>query len=182
MSTLKKEFGDFLNILEDRFFKNMHRHGDLKWEDVISKLNAQHLKSILIMEESGGEPDVFVFNNKRQQICYVDFSKESPKERRSLCYDEEALVSRKTNKPTSSAMSFAQNLGIEILNEEEYFSIQNVEPLDLKTSSWLKTDDNIRKLGGAIFGDRRFERVFIYHNGAESYYASRGFRGKLAIG
>ena len=172
---------DFLKILEKRFFEKSHRHENLKWETVsaILEKNKSALFIISEMENSGGEPDAFVFENN--ELCYVDFAKESPKQRRSLCYDDEALQARKKFPPENSAMQLAVEIGIEVINEEEYHQIQKVEILDTKTSSWLKSPVEIREKGGAIFGDFRFGRVFIYHNGADSYYAARGFRGKLKL-
>lgn len=171
---------ELLQILKTRFERFPERHPDLKWEEIQVKLaqNPLPFKSVWEMEQTGGEPDVVIFPSG---IYIVDCSIETPKGRRSLCYDQEALESRKTHKPADSAIHLSQKMGIELLNEEEYFEMQKLGKFDLKTSSWLKTPDEIRKLGGAIFGDRRFDRVFIYHNGAESYYSSRGFRGKLKL-
>lgn len=176
-----RNFEDLLNILKSRFEKNLNRHQNLKWDDVQKKLeaNPKKLESLQKMEETGGEPDVVGFENG--EFLFYDCSPESPKERRSFCYDQEALDKRKENKPKNSATEFAKSLGIEILNEEEYRHLQTLGEFDSKTSSWLKTPEKIRKLGGAIFGDYRFGTVFIYHNGAESYYAARGFRGVLRV-
>lgn len=163
-----------------RFEKHMKRHEGVKWEDIEKKIkdDEELLTTLFMMEISGGEPDVF---KAEEKLWYVDFSKETPKERRSICFDEEALNSRKANKPATSAEAMAAEIGVEILDEEEYRLIQKTEELDLKTSSWIKTPDKIRKLGGALFCDRRYDTVFTYHNGAESYYGVRGFRGKREI-
>lgn len=174
---------ELLHILKTRFEKNMHRHKGIAWADVKAELesNAERLWSLNEMEMTGGEPDVVVFDKKTDTYIFYDCSAESPKERRSLCYDREALNSRKENKPANSAIDMAAEIGIEILTEEEYRQLQTLGNFDLKTSSWVKTPDDIRKLGGAIFCDRRYNTVFMYHNGAESYYAARGFRGSLKI-
>lgn len=173
---------ELINKLKLRFEKNNHRHPNLNWNEIHSKLknSPNILYSLFQMEETGGEPDVFVFKNDGN-IYFVDFSAESPKGRRSYCYDQEALESRKQHKPEHSAVGFGNEIGVELLSEDEYKEIQNYNKLDTKTSSWLKTPKEIRELGGAIFGDYRFGRVFIYHNGAESYYGVRGFRSKLKI-
>jgi hypothetical protein len=168
-----------LETLQLRFEKNMARHADVTWELVSSRLKESHLRSLEIMEESGGEPDVVSVENN--EILFFDCSPESPKGRRSLCYDQAALDGRKEYKPANSAVSMALSMGIELLTEEQFHHLQTLGEFDLKTSSWLKTDASIRKLGGAIFGDRRYGRVFIFHNGAESYYSSRGFRGVLRV-
>lgn len=172
---------ELLTELKERFEKNMHRHKGIKWADVETKLakSPDTLWSLGEMERTGGEPDVVTFDKKSTSVTFYDCSAESPKGRRSLCYDRKAWESRKEHKPESDAVSVANAMGIEILDEEEYRELQKVGEFDLKTSSWVKTPDNVRKLGGAIFCDRRFDRVFTYHNGAESYYAARGFRGKL---
>jgi hypothetical protein len=174
---------DLLLILRGRFEKNMGRHKGISWEKVASKLegNADALWSINEMEKTGGEPDVVGVDKKTGKVLFCDCSPESPKDRRSICYDHEALESRKEHKPENSAVNMAEEMGIELLNEEEYNELQKIGKFDSKTSSWLKTPSDIRKLGGAIFGDYRFGRVFIYHNGAESYYAARGFRGLLKV-
>jgi hypothetical protein len=179
----KKEQEDFLNVLEQRFNKNKHRHEGLKWEFILSKLihDSDKLWSLFEMEKTGGEPDVVVLNHSPKDYFYIDCSKESPTGRRSLCYDKAAFNSRKENKPLNNAMDIAQEMGISLLNEEEYRALQSIEEFDLKTSSWIQTPDAIRKLKGALFGDRRYNHVFIYHNGAESYYAARGFRGLIKI-
>lgn len=172
---------ELLEILERRFKANMSRHKTLDWKSVLSKLEgSSKLSSLQHMEQSGGEPDV-VNIGKKGDIVFVDCSIESPAGRRSLCYDDEALEARKEAKPAGSAMGVAQEMGIDLITEEEYFQLQNFGKFDLKTSSWLRTDAAVRKLGGAIFGDRRYDRVFIYHNGVQSYYAARGFRGKLVL-
>ena len=172
-----------LKILEERFDQNMQRHENLSWNEIEKKLqnNAEKLNSLQLMEESGGEPDLVGFNEKSGEFLIFDCSAESPKERRSFCYDKAALEKRKENKPKNNAEEAAKLMGIELLTEEEYHFLQTLGKFDTKTSSWLKTPENIRKLGGAIFGDCRYDTVFIYHNGAESYYASRGFRGVLRV-
>lgn len=174
---------ELLNTLQVRFEKNMHRHEGLSWEDVRARLEAddKSLWSLSEMERTGGEPDVIGYDETTGQFIFCDCSRESPMGRRSLCYDREALESRKKHKPENSAMDLATEMGIELLTEEEYFRLQQVGPFDTKTSSWLKTPPELRKLGGALFGDYRYGRVFIYHNGAESYYAARGFRGLLKV-
>lgn len=173
---------DFLEILKTRFEKNMHRHPKTNWEDVQKKLeeNSGKLWSLSQMETSGGEPDVVEFPNS-DELIFVDCAAESPKGRRSFCYDREAWEKRKEHKPANTAVDFAKEIDTEILNEEQYRALQNIEAFDLKTSSWIKTPEKIRKLGGAIFCDRRFDTVFTYHNGAESYYGGRGFRTFLTI-
>lgn len=172
-----------LDILKDRFTENMTRHKDLNWPDVQKKLESfpEKLSSLNKMEQSGGEPDVVSYDKKTGEFIFYDCSTETPAGRRSLCYDREALESRKANKPVSSVMDIANEMGIELLTEEEYFSLQELGEFDLKTSSWLKTPDPVRARGGAIFGDKRYGRVFIYHNGADSYYGARGFRGSLRV-
>lgn len=172
-----------LEILKNRFKQNRHLHRSLQWEEVHSALlhDASAMWSISQMEATGGEPDVVMLEESSSTLVFVDVAKESPKGRRSLCYDTEALEKRKANKPENSAMGLAKDMGIELLTEEEYRKVQKMEILDLKTSSWVKTPEEIRKLGGAIFCDRRYNTVFTYHNGADSYYGSRGFRGKLRI-
>jgi len=174
---------ELLNLLKTRFEKNMNRHTGLKWGKVQAKLeaNPEKLWSLDEMEITGGEPDVIGFDEKTGEYIFCDCSAESPVGRRSFCYDHQALESRKANKPADSAINMAEETGIELLSEEQYQELQQLGSFDLKTSSWLKTPADIRKLGGAIFGDRRFGRVFIYHNGADSYYAARGFRGLLRV-
>lgn len=174
---------DLLDILMKRFEKNMSRHKGVTWHVVLEKLerNPDKLWSLNEMERTGGEPDVIDYDKKTGSIVFADCAAESPKGRRSICYDHEALESRKEHKPENSAMQMASDMGIEVLTEEEYRQLQKLGNFDSKTSSWLKTPADIRKLGGAIFGDYRFGHVFIYHNGAESYYAARGFRGVLRV-
>ncbi|NLO71245.1 MAG: DUF4256 domain-containing protein [Porphyromonadaceae bacterium] len=170
-------------ILQTHFEKNKNRHPNLNWEKVKEKLqnNPDKLWSINEMEGSGGEPDVLEFDKNLESYVFVDCSPESPKGRRSLCYDQQALLSRKEHKPKNSAISMAEEMGIDILDEAQYRFLQQFGSFDLKTSSWLLTPEKIRNLGGAIFGDRRYDTVFTYHNGAESYYAARGFRGMLEV-
>lgn len=179
----KNNYDDLLSLLQTRFESNMKRHKGLQWSEIQSKLekNPAKLESLLQMEESGGEPDVVAFAEASGEYFFYDCSAESPKGRRSFCYDKAALDKRKENKPKNSAEEAAKTMGIEILTEEEYRFLQTLGNFDMKTSSWLKTPENIRKLGGSIFGDFRYDTVFIYHNGAESYYASRGFRGVLRV-
>jgi len=169
--------------LKARFEKNMNRHKGLKWDEVEAKLkaNSGKLWSLGEMERTGGEPDIVGFDKKSGDYIFFDCSAESPKERRSICYDHEALNARKENKPKDSAINVAAAMGVELLTEEEYRALQKLGKFDLKTSSWISTPSDIRKLGGALFCDRRYDTVFTYHNGAESYYAARGFRGSLRI-
>ena len=161
----------------------MARHKGLKWTDVAARLeaNAEKLWSLSEMERTGGEPDVVGFDKKTGEITFYDCSAESPKERRSVCYDREALNARKENKPKNSAIDMATTMGIELLTEDQYRELQTLGEFDLKTSSWVQTPPAIRKLGGALFCDRRYNTVFLYHNGADSYYAARGFRGSLKV-
>jgi hypothetical protein len=172
-----------LSALEARFEKNMNRHDGLEWAKVKAKLeaNTEKLWSLSEMERTGGEPDVVGHDKKTGEYFFFDCSPESPNGRRNVCYDREALDSRKEHKPKNSAMDMATAMGIELLTEEQYRDLQKLGNFDKKTSSWLKTPADVRKLGGAIFGDRRFGRVFVYHNGAESYYGGRGFRGLLRV-
>lgn len=172
-----------IKVLKTRFEKNMKRHKGIDWDKVQTKLekHPEKLWALDEMEVTGGEPDVVGFDKKTNEFIFFDCSEESPKERRSICYDHEALNSRKENKPKNSAINMAQEMGIEILTEEEYRELQTLGEFDLKTSSWIKTPANIRKLKGALFCDRRYDTVFVYHNGAESYYAARGFRGSLRV-
>lgn len=172
-----------LNTLKARFEKNMNRHKGIKWEDVQEKLEASpgKLSSLNEMEITEGEPDVVGYDKKTGEYIFYDCSAESPKGRRSLCYDGDALASRKEHKPEDSAEEMAKTMGIELLTEEQYRELQELGKFDLKTSSWVKTPAAIRELGGAIFCDRRYNHVFMYHNGAESYYAARGFRGWLKV-
>ena len=170
-------------VLKKRFTSNMHRHPNLTWDHVQAKLenNPERLWSLLQMELTGGEPDVVAYDENTGEYTFFDCSAESPKQRRSICYDEEALASRKENKPKSSALGMVSELGISLLNEDQYRFLQSLEKVDTKTSSWIETPDKIRSLGGALFGDYRYDTVFIYHNGAESYYAARGFRAAFKI-
>lgn len=174
---------ELMEKLRTRFDKNMVRHMGLNWTKVEARLDAAPKKLMVLseMERTGGEPDVVGFDKKSGEYIFYDCSAESPKGRRSLCYDREAWKSRKEHKPADTAIDLAEAIGIELLTEDEYRELQTLGEFDLKTSSWVKTPDEIRKLGGAIFCDRRFDRVFTYHNGAESYYAARGFRGKVKI-
>ncbi|HRD56574.1 MAG TPA: DUF4256 domain-containing protein [Ferruginibacter sp.] len=174
---------EILTILKIRFNKNMQRHHAIKWEDVEAKLLATPAKlwSLQQMEFSGGEPDVVDYDKKSGNYIFFDCAPESPKGRRSICYDDVALASRKENKPNDSAMNMAMDMGIELLDEKQYRFLQTLGEFDLKTSSWVKTPESIRKLKGAIFCDRRYNSVFTYHNGAESYYAARGFRGMMSV-
>ena len=172
-----------IKTLKARFEKNMGRHEGLEWIGVQAKLeaNAEKTWSLNEMERTGGEPDVTGYDESTGEYIFCDCSAENPAGRRSLCYDKEALESRKANKPADSAVSLASAMGIEVLTEEQYRELQKLGSFDIKTSSWIATPVDIRKLGGALFCDRRYERVFVYHNGAESYYASRGFRGSLRV-
>jgi len=189
MKTNKKKLSpeqskDLLKTLKTRFEKNMKRHKGLEWVKVQAKLleaNPEKLWSLDDMETTGGEPDVVGYDKKKDEYIFYDCSAESPKDRRSLCYDREALESRKEHKPKNSALDMATEMGIEILTEEQYRELQQLGEFDTKTSSWIKTPDAIRKLGGAVFCDRRYDTIFLYHNGAESYYAARGFRGSLRV-
>lgn len=178
-----KQRAELLSALKARFEKNMRRHQGLEWAKVHARLeaNPEKLWSLNEMERTGGEPDVVGQDGQTGAIIFFDCSAESPKGRRSVCYDREALESRKEFKPENSALDMAAAMGIEILTEEEYRELQQLGNFDLKTSSWLKTPAEIRKLGGAIFGDRRYDHVFVYHNGADSYYGARGFRGWLRV-
>lgn len=174
---------ELIKTLKIRFEKNPNRHENIKWENVQKKLesNPEKLWSLHEMERTEGEPDVISYDKKTDEYLFIDCSAESPKGRRSLCYDRKALDSRKENKPANSAIDFANEIGIEILDEEQYRELQTFGNFDLKTSSWVKTPDEIRNLGGAVFCDKRYNTVFLYHNGADSYYAARGFRGFLKI-
>jgi len=178
-----KQIEELLKTLKVRFKKNMNRHKGLEWAKVQAKLekNNEKLWSLNEMERTGGEPDVVVHDKKTGEYIFYDCSAESPNGRRSLCYDREALESRKEYKPKDNAVNMATAMGIELLTEEQYRELQKIDGFDLKSSSWVKTPFEIRKLGGAIFCDRRYDNVFTYHNGAESYYAARGFRGVLKI-
>jgi hypothetical protein len=174
---------ELLRTLNVRFKKNVNLHPGIQWDPVQAKLeaNMESLWSLNEMEITGGEPDIVGYDESRDEYIFVDCSSESPKNRRSLCYDREALESRKEHKPENSAIDMANDMGIEILTEVQYRELQKLGSFDTKTSSWVKTPDHIRELGGAIFGDRRYDTVFLYHNGAESYYSSRGFRGSLNV-
>ena len=180
-----KESEELLNTLKARFEKNMTRHKGLEWASIHAKLIApaggEKLWSLNEMEKTGGEPDVVGYDKKTGEFIFIDCSAESPKGRSSICYDHEALEARKEHKPENSAIQMASDMGIEILTEEQYRDFQKLGNFDTKTSSWVKTPADIRKLGGAIFCDRRYNTVFMYHNGAESYYAARGFRGSLKV-
>jgi hypothetical protein len=179
----KKQRDELLSALKARFEKHMNRHKGLEWAKVQAKLeaNTKALWSLHEMERTGGEPDVVGHDTRTGEYIFNDCSAESPKGRRSLCYDREALESRKENKPENNAMDMATAMGIELLTEEQYRKLQKLGNFDTKTSSWVKTPSDIRKLGGALFCDRRYDTVFVYHNGAESYYAARGFRGSLKV-
>jgi hypothetical protein len=174
---------ELLNTLKTRFEKNMHRHNGLEWANVQAKLetNSEKLWSLNEMERTGGEPDVVAQDKNTGEYVFNDCSAESPKGRRSFCYDSEALEARKEFKPENNAVDMAASISIELLSEEEYRGLQKLGNFDLKTSSWVKTPPGIRRLGGAVFCDRRYDTVFVYHNGAESYYAARGFRGSLRV-
>lgn len=183
MDLSQEQREELLGVLKNRFEKNLHRHEDMDWAKVEEKLkaNSKKLWSLNEMEITGGEPDVVDYDEQKDEYIYYDCSVESPKGRRSVCYDREALESRKKHKPETSAIEMAAAMGIELLTEEQYRALQKLEKFDLKTSSWVQTPADIRKLGGAIFCDRRYDTVFMYHNGADSYYAARGFRGSLRV-
>jgi hypothetical protein len=172
-----------LKTLKERFEKNVSRHKGLEWDKVFTKLqaNSEKLWSLHQMESTGGEPDVVGFDKKTSEYFFYDCAAESPKGRRSICYDHEALEARKEHKPENSAVQMAADMGIELLTEEQYHNLQQLGNFDTKTSSWIVTPAAIRKLGGALFCDRRYNTVFVYHNGAESYYAARAFRGALKV-
>ncbi|QTE35665.1 DUF4256 domain-containing protein [Mucilaginibacter gossypii] len=174
---------ELIGILKTRFEKNMNRHTGIEWAGVQAKLEAdtEKLSSLNEMEITGGEPDVVAYDKNTDEYIFFDCAAESPKGRRSVCYDHEALEARKEHKPGNSAVEMAKDMGIELLNEEQYRELQKLGTFDTKTSSWIKTPANIRRLGGAIFADFRYGTIFIYHNGAESYYAARGFRGALRV-
>ena len=178
-----KQREELFNVLKTRFEENMNRHKSLEWAKVQERLesNIAKLRSLYEMEETGGEPDVVGYDKKTNEYIFFDCSAESPKGRRSLCYDREALESRKEHKPKDSAVNMAATMGIDLLTEEQYQELQKLGTFDAKTSSWITTPTDIRKLGGAIFADFRYGHVFVYHNGAESYYAARGFRGSLRV-
>ncbi len=189
MSTANKkeltieQTNELLKVLKARFEKNMNRHKNIEWAKVQSKLelNAKKLWSLYEMEQTDGEPDVVDYDEKTDKFIFMDCSAETPKDRRSICYDREALESRKEHKPANSAMDMAAEMGIELLTETQYRQLQQLGNFDTKTSSWIITPSEIRKLGGALFCDRRYNHVFTYHNGAESYYGVRGFRGMLKV-
>jgi hypothetical protein len=174
---------ELIKTLKARFEKNMHRHKGLEWEKLQAKLaaNIEKIWSLNEMERTGGEPDVVGYDDKTGEYIFYDCSAESPVGRRSICYDREGLESRKEHKPNNNAVDMAAEIGIEILSEEQYRDLQQIGNFDTKSSSWVKTPAEIRKLGGALFCDRRYDHVFVYHNGAESYYAIRGFRGLLRV-
>lgn len=178
-----KQREELLGVLKARFEKNPNRHKGIEWAKVQAKLeaNPEKLWSLSEMERTDGEPDVVGFDKKTARYIFYDCSAESPKGRRSVCYDRQALEARKEHKPGNNAIDLAAAMGIELLTEEEYRELQKLGAFDLKTSSWVKTPSEIRKLGGALFCDRRYDTVFVYHNGAESYYAARGFRGSLRV-
>ncbi len=180
--TSKQRTG-LMDLLKGRFEKNPHRHRNIKWADVEARLAANQAKlwSLLEMDETGGEPDVIGSDPETGEIIFCDCSTESPMGRRSLCYDREALDARKLHKPANSSMDLASAMGVELLDEEQYRQLQALQKVDTKTSSWLKTPPDVRKLGGALFGDFRYGRVFFYHNGADSYYGARGFRAILRV-
>ena len=181
----REQYEELLKTLKARFEKNMNRHKGLEWAGVQAKLDTgsseEKLRSLGEMERTGGEPDVIGYDRKTGEYIFCDCSAESPAGRRSLCYDREALEARKEHKPKNNAIDMAAALGIDLLSEEQYRALQKLGNFDLKTSSWVKTPADIRKLGGALFCDRRYETVFLYHNGADSYYAARGFRGMLRV-
>lgn len=174
---------EIIKILKSRFDSNMHRHSDVNWEKLQAKLEAMpsKLRSLYAMESTGGEPDVVKYDNTNNEYVFCDCSAETPKGRRSLCYDREALDARKEFKPENSALDVAAEMGVELLDEEQYRELQQSGKFDTKTSSWLKTPSDIRRLGGAIFAEFRYGNVFVFHNGAQSYYAVRGFRGLLRV-
>lgn len=174
---------ELLCALQNRFEQNMHRHPGFKWAKIADQLaaNSQLIRSVAAMEATGGEPDVVALDKRSSDIVFIDCSPESPAGRRSLCYDREGLESRKEHKPADAALEVAEAMGIKLLTEDEYRALQQYGEFDTKTSSWLQTPAAIRKLGGALFGDRRYDQVFVYHNGAQSYYAARGFRGLLRV-
>jgi hypothetical protein len=179
----REEREELLSILKTRFGKNSGRHRDIDWAEVEARLEQApgKLWSLREMERTGGEPDVVGRDEATGEIIFADCSEQSPKGRRSVCYDQKALAARKEHKPADSAANMANDMGIELLTEEEYRKLQQLEEFDTKTSSWVKTPSDIRKLGGALFCDRRYDTVFVYHNGADSYYAARGFRGSLRV-
>jgi hypothetical protein len=177
------QYAELLETLKTRFDKNKVRHKNHEWTEVQAKLeaNPEKLRSLSEMERTGGEPDVVGYDDKTDEFIFIDCSAESPKGRRSICYDREALESRKEHQPENTAVDMATAMGIEILTEDQYRDLQKIGTFDTKTSSWVQTPSNIRQLGGALFCDRRYNHVFLYHNGAQSYYSARGFRGILKI-
>lgn len=179
----EEQQNQLLNVLKIRFEKNKNRHKELEWEKIQAKLKTlpDKMWTLAQMEETGGEPDVVSFDAQSDEYLFFDSSPESPKERRSICYDREALESRKENKPLNNAVDLATTIGIELLTEEQYRYLQTLGNFDTKTSSWVKTPADIRKLGGAIFCEFRYDHVFVFHNSAPSYYAARGFRGFLSV-
>lgn len=183
MEITQEQINELLKTIKARFEKNMSRHKDIDWHDVQIRLesNVEKLWSLYEMERTGGEPDVISYNKETNEYIFYDCSAETPTGRRSVCYDNEALESRKNNRPENSAINMANSMGIEILTVEQYHELQKLGQFDTKTSSWVKTPEKIRKLGGALFCDCRYDTVFVYHNGAESYYSARGFRGSLRV-
>lgn len=175
--------GELLSMLEARFDEHMKRHRGLKWADLQAKLEShpEKLWSLYEMERTGGEPDVIGFDKSTREYIFYDCSSESPNGRRSVCYDRQGLESRKEHKPKNNAVDMAAAMGVELLTEQQYRELQKLGEFDTKTSSWLETPAEMRSLGGALFGDRRYDQVFVYHNGAQSYYAARGFRGVLRV-
>lgn len=178
-----ENYDELLRVLRERFEKNMGRHLGLQWSEVLARIETipEKLKALSMMEATGGEPDVIGMDASTGEFLFCDFAPESPVGRRSLCYDQDALDTRKENKPRGSALGMASLMGIDVLTEQEYRALQRLGEFDTKTSSWIKTPQSIRALGGALFCDRRYGQVFVYHNGADSYYASRGFRGMLRV-
>lgn len=178
-----KQYNDLLTLLKNRFEKNMHRHKDMQWAKVQAKLeaNPEKLRSLNEMESTGGEPDVVGYDKKTDEFIFYDCSAESPTGRRSVCYDREGLESRKEHKPENNAIDMAAAMGIKMLTEAQYRELQKLGEFDAKTSSWIQTPADIRKRGGALFADFRYGNVFVYHNGAQSYYAARAFRGSLKV-
>lgn len=174
----KPEKKNLLSILNKRFLKHLHRHQSLVWEDVLTLLSEDNVNSLYLMEKTGGEPDLITLDSG---LYYVDMAKETPKYRRSVCYDEEARINRKKFPPKTSALEMALEMNIKLLDEKLYKGVQEIENFDLKTSSWISTPSELRKLGGALFADYRYGRTFIYHNGADSYYGVRGFRGYIKL-
>jgi hypothetical protein len=182
-SLSSSQTSEILSVLEKRFQANSHRHEGIEWKFIQEKLekNPKAVWSIFQMEETEGEPDLVILESNSKDFYYMDFAQESPKGRRSLCFDQDAWEARKQHKPESNVEVRCAEMGIELLSEDEYFQLQKFGSVDLKTSSWIQTPTEVRQKGGALFGDHRFGRTFIYHNGADSYYAARGFRGKVKI-